>query len=162
DHPRTKEPVGVMKAILDISAVQALASRAAGKVAGGDVKVLVASTGDVIADTSVQHARKFIMSKEGNLLARGFKPAELMSSKPAPSCGYTIGRSEPLGTAPPVDQVIGYARSAGRGEFKDLPGFEGLGWATVVGQEKRLAFAALDDLTRVQGTLIGQRRLLRV
>ena len=162
DHPRTKEPVGVMKAILDISAVQAIASRAAGKVGGGDVKVIVAATGDVIADTSVQHARKFIMSQEGNLLARGFKPAKLMSGKDGPRSGYLIGRSEPHGTAPPVDQVIGYARSAAKGEFKDLPGFEGLGWATVVGQEKQLAFAALDDLTRVQGTLIGQRRSLRM
>ena len=162
DHPRTKEPLGVMKAVLDISAVQAIASRAAGKIAGGDVKVLVAATGDVIADTSVQHARKFIMSRDGNLLARGFKPAELMSGKDAPRSGYLMGRSEAHGTVSPVDQVIGYARSAGKGEFKDVPGFEGLGWATVVGQEKRLAFAALDDLRRVQGTLLGQRRWLQL
>ena len=80
DHVRTKEPLGVMKAVLDISAVQALASRAAMKIPGGDVKVLVAGTGDVIADTAVGHARKFIMSKEGNLLARHFKPAELEHS----------------------------------------------------------------------------------
>ncbi len=162
DHPRTREPLGVMKAVLDISAVQTIASRSADKIAGGDVKVLVATTGDVIADTSVQHARKFIMSKEGNLLARAFKPAELMSGKDAPRSGYLMGRSESHGTASPVDQVIGYARSAGKGEFKDVPAFEGLGWATVVGQEKRLAFAALDDLRRVQGTLLGQRRWLQL
>ena len=161
DHPRTKEPLGVMKAVLDISAVQAIASRAALKIRGGDVKVLVAATGDLIADTSVQHARKFIMSKEGNLLSRHFKPAEAMGQKEGPRSGYLIGQSDFHGTAQAVDQVIGFAKSAGKGEFKDVPGFEGLGWAAVVGQEKQFAFAALDELTRVQAALVGQRRWLQ-
>lgn len=161
DHLRTKKPLGVMKAVLDISAVQALTSRAAGEIPGGDVKVLVATTGDLIADTSVKHDRKFIMSKDGNLLSAHFKPAEVISQKDGPRSGYLIGRSDAHGTAQPVDQVIGFAKSGGKGEFKDVPGFEGLGWATVVGQEKQLAFAALDDLTRVQGALVGQRRWLQ-
>src|SRR5262249_1067950 len=38
----------------------------------------------------------------------------------------------------------------------------GLGWATVVGQEKKLAFGALDELTRAQGALVGQRRWLQL
>jgi methyl-accepting chemotaxis protein len=160
DHLRTKEPLGVMKAVLDISAVQALASRAAVKIPGGDVKVFVAGTGDLIADTSVKHERKFIMAAEGNLLARQYEPAVSMSRKDGPRAGYLIGRSEFHGTAPVVEQVIGYAKSAGKGELEDVLGFEGLGWATVVGQEKRQAFAALDDLTRVQSALVGQRRWL--
>ena len=162
DHVQTKEPLGVMKAVLDISAVQAIASRAAGKIPGGDVKVLVAATGDVIADTAVKHAREFIMSKDGNLLARGFAPAQLVAAKDARRSGYTTGRGESHGTAPAVEQVMGYARGAGRGDFKDVPFFEGLGWATVVGQDKALAFSALDELTRAQGTLVGQRRWLQV
>jgi len=160
DHPRTKEPLGVMKAVLDISAVQALASRAAVKIPGGDVKVFVAGTGDLIADTSVKHERKFIMAAEGNLLTRQYKPAAAMSRKDGPRAGYLIGQSEFHGTAPVVEQVIGYAKSAGKGEFKDVPGFAGLGWATVVGQEKKLASAALDELTRMQSALLGQRRWL--
>ena len=160
DHPRSKEPLGVMKAVLDISAVQALASRAAAKIPGGDVKVFVAATGDLIADTSVKHERKLIMAAEGNLLARQFKPATTVSPPDGPRSGYLIGRSEFHGAAPAVEQVIGYAKSAGKGEFKDVPEFEGLGWATVVGQEKRLAFAALNELTHVQGALVGQRRWL--
>ena len=161
DRPRTREPLGVMKAVLDVSAVQAIASQAASKIPGGDVKVLVAATGDLLADTSVKHARNFIMSPEGNLLSRHFRPAELVVRKDGPRSGYLIGGSEFYGTARPVDQVIGYARSGGKGEFKDLPGFEGLGWATIVGQEKHLAFAALDELKQVQGTLVGQRRWLQ-
>jgi class 3 adenylate cyclase/HAMP domain-containing protein len=162
DHPRTKQPLGVMNAVLDISAVQALTSRAAGKIPGGDVKVLVMDTGDLIADTSVKHDRKFIMSKDGNLLSDHFKPAAVINQQDSPRSGYLIGPSDAHGTARPVDQVIGYAKSGGKAEFKDVSGFEGLGWAAVVGQEKHLAFAALDDLTRVQGELVGQRRWLQL
>jgi methyl-accepting chemotaxis protein len=158
DDPRSKQPLGVMKAILDISAVQQLASRVAAKIPGSDVKVLVASTGNVIADTAVQHARKFIMSKEGNLLARRFKPAEMVAQTGGPRAGYLIGPSESHGTTASAEQVIGYSRTAAKGEFKDLPAFDGLGWAVVVGQEKELALAALADLERVQGTLVSQRR----
>ena len=160
ERPRTREPLGVMKAVLDVSAVQALASDAARKIPGGEVKVLIAATGDLVADTSVKHARNLIMASEGNLLSRRFGPAQLVSRTDGPRSGYLLGPSEFHGTASPVDQVIGYAKSGGRGGFKDVPGFEGLGWATIVGQEKQLAFAALDDLKQVQGALAGQRRWL--
>jgi methyl-accepting chemotaxis protein len=161
NQPRTREPLGVMKAVLDISAVQAIASKAALRMAAGDVKVLVAATGDLVADTSVKHARQFIMSPDGNLLARRFKAAELIRQPEGPRAGYLIGQSEFHGTAQPVDQVIGYAKSGAKGEFKDVPGFEGLGWATIVGQERHEAFAALDALTQVRGALVGQRRWLQ-
>ena len=161
DHPRTKAPLGVMKAVLDITAVQALATRAAGKIPGGDVKVLVAATGALIADTSARHDRRLIMSKDGNLIAAHFKPAALLSQGDGARSGYVIGESVVRGTDRAVEQVIGFARSADRTGFVDVPGFEGLGWATVVGQEKQLAFAALDDLTQVQGALVSQRTWLR-
>jgi methyl-accepting chemotaxis protein len=160
DHPRTKQPLGVMKAVLDISAVQGLASRVAASIAGADVKVMVAATGALVADTVVEHARPYIMAKEGNLLAKGFRPAQLVSDAGGPRSGFLLGPAETHGTRPAVEQVIGYARGAGKGEFKDLPGFEGLGWAVIVGQEKQQAFAALAELARVQVALAGQRQLL--
>jgi methyl-accepting chemotaxis protein len=162
DQPRTGQPLGVMKAVLDISAVQALASRLAAKIPGSDVKVVVAGSGFLVADTAVQHGRQFIMSKEGNLLARRFRPAEIVAQEDGARSGYILGRSETHGVRPTAEQVIGYARSAGKGEFKDLPGFAGLGWAVVVGQERELAFAALGELTRVQGALVGQRHYLQI
>ena len=161
DDPRSKKPLGVMKAVLDISAVQALATRAAAKIPSGDVKVLVAATGNIIADTSVNHDQKLIMSKEGNLLAAHFKPAEAIRTENGARTGYLIGASLARGTAKPVEQVSGYAKSEGRTGFIDVPGFEGLGWATVVSQDKELAFAALDNLTQVQGALVTQRQWLR-
>ncbi len=158
DHPRSKQPLGVMKAVLDISAVQTLASRMATKIPGADVKVLVAATGELIADTSVKHAKRFIMSKEGNLLTKKFTPATLLARPDGPRSGYLVGTGESHGAATLPDQVIGYARSAGKGEFKDLPTFEGLGWGVVVGQEKKTAFAALGELTKVRETMETQRR----
>jgi methyl-accepting chemotaxis protein len=157
DHPHTKAPLGVMKAVLDISAVQRLATRLAQKIPGSDAKVMVATNGNLIADTSVEHAKKFIMSKDGNLLTKKFKPAEQIASGAGPTSGYLVGPGEGHG-AERVEQVIGFSRSAGKGEFRDLPGFEGLGWAVIVGQEKHQAFAALGELTKVQGTLFTQRR----
>jgi methyl-accepting chemotaxis protein len=157
DHPRTKQPLGVMKAVLDISAVQRLASQLVRKIPGADAKVIVAPSGNLIADTSVQHAKKFIMSKDGNLLTKKFRPAELVAASDGPSSGYVVGPSETHGPAR-LEQVIGFSRTAGKGEFRDLPNFEGLGWAVIVGQEKNQAFAALSQLTKVQGTLLTQRR----
>ncbi|MBI3635011.1 MAG: methyl-accepting chemotaxis protein [Candidatus Rokubacteria bacterium] len=161
DNPRTKQPLGVMKAVLDITAVQELATRTAAKIPGTDVKVVVGPNGNLIADTAVRHAKKYIMSKDGNLLARRFKPAELLAPGQGPRSGYLMGSSESFGLAPAVEQVIGYSRSAGKGEFKDLPAFEGLGWGVIVGQEKKLAFASLGELEKVQGTLVAQRRYLQ-
>jgi twitching motility protein PilJ len=161
DHPRTKQPLGVMKAVLDVSAVQALASRVASKIPASDVKVVVAGTGNLVADTSVQHAKKYIMSKEGNLLQKRFRPAELIAQPDGTRSGYLLARAELHGTAEAPEQVIAYTRTAGKGDFKDLPMFEGLGWGVIVGQEKQRAFAALGALSSVQATLLNQRRHLQ-
>lgn len=161
DNPRTKQPLGVMKAVLDITAVQDLATRTAAKIPGTDVKVVVGPNGNLIADTAVKHAKKYIMSKDGNLLARRFKPADLLAQGKGVRSGYLLGTSESFGLAPAVDQVIGYSRGAGKGEFTDLPAFDGLGWGVIVGQEKKLAFASLGELEKVQSTLVSQRRYLQ-
>ena len=150
--PRTKEAVGVMKAVLDISAVQALASATAAKIPGADVKVVVRRDGMLVADTSVKHDKKFIMSKEGNLLQRKFRPAELLAEDKA-GPGYLSARGESHGAAPTVEQVIGYAPSGGKGSFKDLPDFEGFSWGVIVAQDKQVAFATLDALRKQQRNL---------
>ncbi|MGH7392608.1 MAG: methyl-accepting chemotaxis protein [Candidatus Rokuibacteriota bacterium] len=161
DNPRTREPLGIMKAVLDISAVQVLASRLAAKIPDSHAKVVVASTGNMIADTVVGHAKRYIMSKEGNLLARAYKPAEVVAQRAGARSGYLMGTSETHGAAPVVEQVIGFSRTATKGEFRDLPAFEGLGWAVIVGQEKQRAFGALADLSSVRGTLVTQRAYLQ-
>ena len=159
EHPATKEPLGVMKAVLDISAVQAVASRKAAEIKDSDVKVF-APDGMLLADTSVKHDLKFIMKPEGNLLAKRFQPAELAlkgSGKPA---GYLLGIGEFHGTRTPTEQVIGYARSSGAEYFKDVPNFSGLGWGATVGQGQATAFAPIQPLATLEGNLQGLHRYL--
>jgi methyl-accepting chemotaxis protein len=152
DHPRTQEPLGVLKAVLDISAVQILATQAAQKLPGSDVKVMIRRTGMLLADTGVNHDRQFIMADLGNLLKRKVRAAELAASEGA-KAGYLIDQ----GTDDAVrrEQAVGYAVGAGKGHFRDLPDFEGFGWAAIVGQDKAVAFAALDQLGAQRRTLTG-------
>ena len=93
DHPRTQEPLGVLKAVLDISAVQTLATQAAQKLPGSDVKVMVRRTGMLLADTGVNHDRQFIMADLGNLLKRKVPAAEL-AAKDGAKAGYLIDRGD--------------------------------------------------------------------
>jgi methyl-accepting chemotaxis protein len=154
DNPRTQEPLGVLKAVLDISAVQTLATQAAQKLPGSDVKVMIRRTGMLLADTSVNHDRQFIMADLGNLLKRKMPAAELAARDGAKD-GYLIDKGDATGSEARGEQAVGYAVSAGKGQFRDLPDFEGLGWAAIVAQDKAVAFAALDQLSAQRRTLTG-------
>lgn len=157
--PATGTPAGVMKAVLDISAVQAIASRKAAEVRDGDVKVFK-TDGLLLADTSVKHDLKFIMKPEGNLLAKKFPPADLALKGGGKPAGYLHGWGEFHGTRPPAEQVIGYARSSGAEFFKDVPNFTGFGWAATVGQGQATAFAPIQPLATLEGNLQGLHRYL--
>jgi methyl-accepting chemotaxis protein len=154
DNPRTQEPLGVLKAVLDISAVQALATQAAQKLPGSDVKVMVRRTGMLLADTGANHDRRVIMSDEGNLLQRRVPAAEA-AAKEGAKAGYLVDGADAPGGEPQRGQVVGYAVGATKGQFRDLPEFAGLGWAAIVGQDKKVAFAALDQLSAQRRALTG-------
>jgi methyl-accepting chemotaxis protein len=153
DNPRTQEPLGVLKAVLDISAVQALATQAAEELPGSDVKVMVRRTGMLLADTGARHDRRVIMSDEGNLLKRKLPAAEL-AAKEGAKTGYLIDGGEASGESR-REQVVGYAVGAVKGQFRDLPDFSGFGWAAIVRQDKKIAFAALDQLAAQRRALTG-------
>jgi methyl-accepting chemotaxis protein len=154
DNPRTQEPLGVLKAVLDISAVQVLATQAAQKLPGSAVQVMIRRTGMLLADTGVSHDRRFIMADEGNLLKRKVPAAALAATASTPA-GYLVDERDASGATPRRGQVVGWAVGAGKNQFRDLPEFEGLGWAVIVGQDKKVAFAALDQLGTQQRTLTG-------
>jgi methyl-accepting chemotaxis protein len=154
DDPRTQEPLGVLKAVLDISAVQALATQATRKLPGSNAKVMVRRTGMLLADTDTNHDRRFIMSDDGNLLKRKVPVAEL-AAKEGVKAGYLIDGGDAPGAGSRREQVVGYAVGATKGEFRDLPDFAGFGWAAIVGQDRNVAFAALDQLGAQRRTLTG-------
>ncbi len=148
----TRRPVGVMKAVLNISAVQAVASRKAAEIRDSDVKVFIGD-GMLLADTSVKHDLKFIMKPEGNLLARKFRPAELALKEGGKTAGYLMGPGEFYGTRPAAEQVIGYARSRGTEFYRDIPNFSGFGWAAAVAQSQATAFAPIQPLATLETNL---------
>jgi methyl-accepting chemotaxis protein len=154
DNPRTREPLGVLKAVLDISAVQVLATQAAEKLPGAEVKVMIRRTGMLLADTGTNHDRRFIMSDEGNLLKRK-EPAAELAAREGAKAGYLIARGDASGPEARREHVVGYAPSAVRGQFRGLPEFEGLGWAAIVAQDTTVAFAGLDQLAAQRRTLTG-------
>ncbi|HWP34661.1 MAG TPA: HAMP domain-containing protein [Thermodesulfobacteriota bacterium] len=160
DDPATDRPVGVMKAVLDIGAVQTIASRKAAEIKDSDVKVFK-SDGLLLADTSVGHSPKFVMRPEGNLLARKYRPAEL-ALQPSGKPGYLLGRSEFFGTRPAVEQVIGYARSGGAEVYQEVPNFAGFGWGAVVAQRRATAFAPIEPLATLEAGLREVHRALVV
>lgn len=157
--PATGNPVGVMKAVLDISAVQTIASRKAAELPDSDVKVFLGN-GMLLADTSVKHDLKYIMKPEGNLLTKKFRPAELALKEG--KSGYLFGTGEFHGTRPPVEQVIGYAKSGGAEFFKDVPNFGGFGWGATVSQARVIALAPIRPLTALEQNLQGLQRYLGI
>lgn len=148
EDPVTDRPVGVMKAVLDIGAVQTIASRKAAEIKDSDVKVFKGD-GLLLADTAVGHSPKFIMRPEGNLLTRKFRPAELALTQ-ADKPGYVLGRGEFYDTRPAVEQVVGYAMSGGAEFYKDVPNFPGFGWGATVAQGRATAFAPVEPLADLE------------
>jgi HAMP domain-containing protein len=157
--PVTGAPVGVMKAVLDISAVQQIASGKAAEIRDSDVKVF-RNDGLLLADTSVKHDPKLIMKAEGNLLAKRYVPAEMALTGAGKPAGYVHAWGEFHGSRATTEQVVGYARSSGAEFFAGIPNFAGFGWATTVAQGQATAFAPIQPLATLEWNLRSLHRNL--
>ncbi|MCP4543845.1 MAG: HAMP domain-containing protein [Chloroflexi bacterium] len=141
--------IGVLKAALDIRALQDLVVEAAEHVPGGSVH-LFTQQGDQIADTASDNNAAIIMTSEGNLLQQGWIPASLIIEQDAGESGYLLDQENLDGE--PI--ALGYASSA-PGAVYGMRSFGGLGWFVTVEQTEEAAFAPLwrldDEITRVAG-----------
>ncbi len=156
DDPATGERLGVMKAVLDITAVQAIASTAATRIKDAEVLV-VNGDGLLLADTHSNHDSKFIMNKDFNLLTLGYLPAEYGLRGSRGLQGYVLYPRPIRQVATEGGAVAGYSGSAGRAFYVDVAGFEGFGWAVIVEQPRATAFAPLDRLTALEQRMAGLR-----
>ena len=142
---------GVMKAVLGVSLIQEVSDAGAEAISEGQITV-VDTTGMLLAETSSDHAASRIMNESINLKNARDEAAQLIfGGLPG---GYALGSQ----------QVIGFAKSA-PGSFYDaeVAGFPGFDWTVVVEQPTAVAFAPIQELTRVQETLSASRiRLLIV
>ena len=141
DDPSSGRPLGVMKAVLDIGAVQTIATQAASDIMDSEV-VIFNSDGLLLADTASGHDPGIIMADEHNLLSEGYQPATL---------ALQATEDQPSGFV--LDEVAGYGHSRGSEFYADIPGFDGFNWGAVLKQERETAFAPIEGLAAMQGTV---------
>jgi methyl-accepting chemotaxis protein len=143
-------PLGVLKAVLDVSALQDLADASASRVNGSAVH-LITQEGYQLANTEEDHSTSVIMTEEGNLLESGWETAQVAVSKRAGESGFLLEQQHEEETV-----VVGHAASA-PGSFFGTKGFNGFGWALIVDQPEEVAFAALEGVDAVAADIQDTR-----
>lgn len=141
DDPNTGRRLGVMKTVLDIGAVQTIASAATAQIMNSEV-VVFSSDGLLLADTASGHDPAVIMAEEHNLLSEGYQPAQL-----------ALAATEDQPTGFVLEDVAGYSHSEGGEFYADIGAFEGFDWGAVVIQERATAFAPIEGLVGMQQTV---------
>ncbi len=144
------KPLGVIKAVLDVQAVQKVGKDAISRITQGTVRI-AASDGSLISDTASNNDPALIMKDSGNLLKRKWAAFQQIIDKNQQS-GFLLDQTSLDGA--PV--IVGYARTA-YGAYYDLPGFEGLNWLVVVEQPSRVALGPLDSMNEEMNNLVNTR-----
>ncbi len=142
-----RQPIGVIKAVLDIRSIQNIADRKANQIAKGEVYVFT-KKGFLIADTRSGHNVEIIMTERGNLLKRNWAPAVALIGTVEGTDGYMMNRKDFEGRA----VVLGYAHSQPE-RFIGVKHFEGFHWQALVVQPESAALSALDGLKAVKREL---------
>jgi methyl-accepting chemotaxis protein len=147
-------PLGVLKAVLDIKAIQDLTTAQAESIESGTVR-LFDKNGTQIADTSSGHDPNLIMTEEGNLLHRDWDVARQIIAG-AETGGYLLGQRDLDGQT----VVVGYDSNAvdDQDEYDHEHGLEQFGWTVTVAQPEEVALATLSGLDEQVGELEGVRR----
>ena len=143
--------LGVLKAVLDINAVQELSKQAVERIPQGALRV-VTKDGFLISDTGSGNDSALIMQEAGNLLKRGWSPFQQIVAKGQES-GYLLDQAN-------LDQtqvIIGYAKMAS-GDYYVLPGFNGFDWYVIIEQPSQVALAPLESMNRNITSLEDTRR----
>ncbi len=146
DDDRTGKRLGVMKSVLGVSLIQAVADERAAEITGGKVTISN-SDGLLLAETATQHSVSRIMSEDASL-SDSDNPAVEKALSTLES-GYDISETE----------VTGFARSAGQEHYGDaVQGFQGFNWVAIVTEPTASALTPIRDLTKVQSDLAKSRK----
>ncbi len=140
DDMDTKKPLGVMKAILDVSAIQTVANETAKRFKDANV-VIFDSAGRILADTASKHNKEIIMSDKGKELYKNLSAAKNVNKE-----GYTRERFNINGRD--VDAILGYSNSVDGG----------FGWRSVIVQKRETALEPISKL----GALHDQLSRLKI
>ena len=130
-------PLGVVKAVLNISALQNLSLNTAQNIDGGTVR-LFTRDGYQIADTGSGNSSEVIMTDAGNLIQQNWSTAMGITGLPAGSFGYFSDKASLNGD----NEVIGYALSTPT-EGLGVSGLKDFNWVLMVEQPLNIALAPL-------------------
>lgn len=150
ENPQTGESLGVFKTVLDIAAIQELATHNANLIQSGNISVFT-SDGLLLAETSSLHQAKRIMTPDIGLSASTETSVNLAILSDSAS-GYNLTN----------DTVAGFARSAQADYYESINGFDGFGWGVIVEQPQEIAFASLNSLGALKDDLNSSRRELSI
>ena len=147
DDPDGGAPLGVLKAVLALNAVQNAADRVEETLREeGDVQI-ADGKGRLIAETSSGHARERLMQEgvglDGELLATALESGE------------------PAGLVPDDQLLIAFARTSSGADYSAAaPGFAGLGWIVVLRETTSRMEGELAALIQIENALNEWRIIL--
>ncbi len=149
EDPDTGEAVGVIKTVLGIEPLQALADRTAAALPGGSRMSIATSAGLLIAETSSGHARNRIMNPDLNLRDGG--EGSVLAAFGAERGGFSL------------DDVwlLGFARSGGREAYSSIVSrFSGFDWIVLLQVPAAQVHEPLAILHSIDDALGDWRNLL--
>ena len=148
DDPRSGRSLGVMKAVLGVSLIQQVADVGVARIEGGSITV-VNGDGQLLAETSSQHAQNRIMNESVNF--RTGADTEIKGVLGGQPSGYVIGGQ----------RVLGYAHSAGAELYKSVVDrFQGFNWVVIVQQSTEVALAPIHGLASIQKSLTQSQQIM--
>ena len=148
DDPRSGRSLGVMKAVLGVSLIQQVADAGVEGLEGGSITV-VNGDGQLLAETSSQHAQNRIMNESVNF--RTGADTEIKGVLGGQPSGYVIGGQ----------RVLGYAHSAGAEIYKSVVDrFQGFNWVVIVQQSTEVALAPIHGLASIQKSLTQSQQIM--
>jgi methyl-accepting chemotaxis protein len=155
----TGERLGVLKAVLNISRLQALIDQQAALLQGGEALIFLLESGPRLADTSIDHDPALILTDAGRL-PEDYTPVRLAAELQPDAAGHTMlleGRSV-LGTGPESASLVGYARTDGEGLYAGIDrDFAGFGWGVAISQPQEIALLPVSGLDEVKEQIRSQQ-----
>lgn len=142
--PKTNEPLGVMKAVLNVNLIQQIADQSVAQNPGSEIMVIT-HEGLLIAETASHHDPKRIMNPDVNIFDNGEETQTFSSDQ---TSGYLLEEN----------LVEAFAQTAGTDFYQTIPGFTGFDWVVIVQLPKEKAYAPLASLETTVSDLNATRQ----
>ncbi len=157
----TGERLGVLKAVLDLGALQALIDQQAALLEGGEALIFLLENGQRLADTSVDHNPTLILTDAGRL-PEDYAPIRLAGELQPGAATYTVlaeGR-DVWETGPESASLVGCARTGGEelyaGINRDFAGFD---WGVAISQPQEISLRPVSGLSEAKDQIATQQAM---